>query len=287
MRFGASGSVVLVAFVSLNACHREKSPPPEATGRTPAVLGTGSLQKPSFTAPSASATKPRRTPEDEAAIETVRDWSDALDRHDLAKLGELYASTVRFYGSPRSKAAVIAAKRAALAKQPGFRQELIGDVTLERQADGAVHASFVKKAGPPEKWLVIGGKLVLTPNGRGYLVAEEADDETMKLDRRSPEGCEGVAAEVALGLPAAQKAIDEAQKEADATDGGASFGGFGPQADGDGGFSASMGLYRDDHFEPRFGYSVDKKGRLTVSAGGDDLTVSPDRLKAVEIACRR
>jgi hypothetical protein len=287
MRFAASVGVVFIAFVSVNGCRREKSPPPGAMARTTASLGTGSLEKPGSAAPSASATPPPRSPEEEAAIKTVRVWSDSLDHHDLEKLGVLYASTVRFYGSPRSKAAVIAAKRAAFAKQPGFRQELIGDISLERKPDGAVHASFVKKVGPPEKWFVIGARLVLTPNAGGYFVSEEADEETTKIDRGSPEGCEGIAAEVALSLPAVQKVIEEAQKDADATDGGASFGGFGPQEDGDGSFSASMGLHYDDHFEPRFGYSVDKKGRLTVFAGGSDLTVPPEGLRTVASACRR
>ncbi len=281
MRFGASTSIVFVVCTSLGGCRREKPPPSEAT--TPS--GAASLAKPSSAAASASVAIPPRSAEDEAAVKTVRAWSDALDRHDLTKLGELYASSVRFYGSSRSKVAVLAAKRGAFAKQPGFRQELIGEISLERSSEGKVFARFVKKAGPPESWLVISATLVLVPSAGGYLVAEEADEETTK--REAPSACDGVAVEVVTALPAVKKAMAEAEKDADASDGGASLGGIGPQDDGDGSFSASMGLHYEDHYEPRYSYSVDKNGRLTVFAGGGDVVVPPDALKRVAEACKR
>lgn len=281
----------VVALLAVGACRREERPQPRPT---PQSTPQRAAAPPPAAAPpteSASAPSPPPTPEAQVASKTVRAWNTALDRHDLVALEKLYAGSVLFYGRPRSRASVVSAKRAAFARQPGFRQELIGDVTVERLGDGTLSASFTKKAGPPEDFLVISGKLVLSPSASGYLVAAESDEASARRDASAqPSGstvsdCEATASEVANALPEVKRTLALAMKEADESDGGARFGGMGPNDDGEGAFTAAMGLHTDDHFEARFVYSVDRNGRLTVVAGGQELEIPRSSLQAVAAAC--
>ena len=268
-------------LLAASSCRREEALLPKEKSQP--VTSTRSA--PSSPAPSASQMPSPLSAEDEAVLRKVRAWNQALDRHDVETLGKLYADKVRFYGQERSKVAVMSAKRTALKKQPGFRQELIGEISLERN-NGNVRATFQKKSGLPGNFLVISATLELAPHAGDFVIVEESDQASAQKEPVNGGGCEEKAAEVAHALPEAKRAITEAMQEADRSDGGSSFGGFGPNEDGEGGFSAAEGLHTDGRFEPRFVYSVDRKGRLTVMAGGQELEVPRDALKAVADACK-
>jgi hypothetical protein len=122
-------------------------------------------------------------------------------------------------------------------------------------------------------------------DGGTWLVVEEAD---ASLEPGASTGsCEEIVAEVVNVLPAVKRAVAEAQAVADESGGHTRFGGMGPNDDEDGGFSASIGLHTDDRFEALVRYSVDGKGRLTVTAGGAELELPAATLRSVERACRR
>ena len=233
-----------------------------------------------------SASAPPGDASEEAAVVVVRAWNDALDRHDLPKLATLYADPVRFYGRMLPMAAVVSAKEAAFRKQPTFRQQILGPISSSGAGDGTLTATFTKRSGENGKLSEVSAKLVLRLGDRGtWVVVEEADASIAPA--ASAGSCEEIVAEAVNVLPAVKRAVAEAQALADKSGGQARFGGMGPNEDEDGGFSASMGLHTDERFEALVRYSVDGKGRLTVSAGGTELELPAATLRSVERACRR
>jgi hypothetical protein len=192
---------------------------------------------------------------------------------------------LRFYGRTLVKAAAISAKAAAFRKQPAFRQQILGPISSSRAGDGTVTATFTKRSGENGKLNETTAKLVLRFDGGTWVVVEEADASIAPAAAAS--GCEEQVAEVVNALPAVKRAVAEAQAAADKSGGHASFGGIGPNDDEDGGFSASMGLHTEERFEAVVSYSVDGKGRLSVSAGGAELELPAATLRSVERACRR
>jgi hypothetical protein len=66
------------------------------------------------------------------------------------------------------------------------------------------------------------------------------------------------------------------------------LGGVGPEDNGDGTFSASIGVHTNDRFEGRVDYTVDRKtGHLTVSADDETVAVPDDVQHELAIACNR
>lgn len=236
---------------------------------------------------SSTASAPRPATEiDTAAQVAVRNWNEALDRHDLEKLERLYGDEVYFYGLKRSKAQVMQAKRAALAKQPRFRQEIIGPIDFQKPLDDTVNANFTKKSGTGDKLLVIAAKLVLNRRGNDWVIVEESDEKSLREQDATPEGCEPKVTEVVHALPEVARALKEAADEVDKSDGGASLGGFGPQPDGYGGFSVVTGVFMDDRLDSRVAYDVDRQGHLKVLVRYEAVTPPEAALRAVEQACR-
>jgi hypothetical protein len=87
-------------------------------------------------------------------------------------------------------------------------------------------------------------------------------------------------------LPEVKRAISDAQKGVDESDGRANLGGVGPMED-ESGFTAGLGVHTAERFEARVWYSVDWAGHLTVTVDGDDLNVPGETVRAVERACKR
>jgi hypothetical protein len=284
---GQRASVAL-GLALLTACARRHEDAPGPQPKTdPLTAPSSAPSAPSApSTPSASVSAPVGSADDEAARRIVRAWNDALDRHELAKLEALYTNNVRFYGTMRSRTAVIALKRAALAKQPAFRQEIVGEISLARGSEGVVRASFMKQSGPPEHVLVSSATLALTPILGGFLIVEEGDEVSAPGANAAPADCESTAAEVTQALPEVKLALEAAMAEAERSDGGANFGGVGPNDDGDGSFSAAMGLHTEQSFQARVAYSVDKSGRLTVMVGADQLVIPREALRSVATVCR-
>ena len=269
----------LAVCLALSGCDPRKPSAPR-----PATSTAASHRAAASPAPSASEKTPPLSPEAENALKTVRAWSDALDRRDLDKLGELYAGTVRFYGRDLSKNAVITAKRAAFAKQPRFRQMIIGEISLSLNL-GVFTASFHKKAGPDDDFWVNGAKLGVKEETGKFLIVEETDDESMQKELVARERCMTKVAEVVTTLPDVKFAEKVALEEIEASDGGWSMSGIGPNDDSEGGFNAEVGIRTEVNIDTRYRYSVDRKGHLSVSTRGGPVEVPREALQAVARVC--
>jgi hypothetical protein len=277
----ASGAIV---FATTVACRKD---PPRRSPTLKASVSAASSVRPA--ASSAVPTTPAWTPQPETgpnapAYRAVRAWNDALDRHDLAKLEKLYDDQVLFYGFRRSKAEVIAAKKADFEKRPKFSHEIIGNIEVQRVFDGLVIASFHKKSGPPDDFEVIEARLALT--GAEFLVSEEQDARSIEQQNAIPEDCYKKASEVVNTIPAVARAGEEGSRELAESKGSKRLGGFGPEPDGAGGFQVVEGLYIEDFMHTSIAYQVDRSGRLTVQVHGLEKQPSKAGLEAVERACR-
>src|SRR5262245_52557938 len=189
LRFG------FAVLVAASACRSKEAPRPHAKPKPVAsARAAASASSPSASRDEPPTTpEPPLTPEQEAVLRTVRAWNEALDRHDLDALEKLYAGTVRFYGRDRSKAAVIAAKRTAFAKQPKFNQAIVGEIHLSLSLD-VFSASFLKVTGPDV--LAINGTLGLKASGSNFLIVEEGDEESAKQELGARAACETKVTEV-------------------------------------------------------------------------------------------
>lgn len=271
------GALLLLAS---SGCRRDEVPRPKAKPKPVAQASA----TPSVPAPSASQKEEPLSPEAQAALKTVRAWNDALDRHDLDALRGLYASTVRFYGQDRSNAAVIAAKRAAFAKEPAFRQEIVGEITLSLNL-GVFTASFLKVAGPPTAFLAINAKLGVKAVDGKFLVVEETDEVSMKKELGADTDCATKVSEVLDSLPEVKRAEEGALDEIRRSDGGWRMGGIGPTEDGEGGFTAQVGIFTEDRLDTRYWYSVDRKGQLSVTTSAGPAEIPREALRSVKAAC--
>jgi len=276
-------SLITALACPFAACRRTD---PRSDPAPPATAAASSTPSAASVTPSATPLRPTPATAEDPAARVVRAWSDALDRHDLAALERVYGASVVFYGRPRTKSAVLAAKRVAFAKQPTFRQELIGDVALERGDDARVTATFTKRSGTDAAFSVDTATLVLAPSPAGYVVVEEADADSLRRQASSPSACEAKASEVVNALSEVRRATADAMRDADQSDGGARFGGVGPNDDGEGGITFALGVHTDERFETRVVASVSRDGVLTVTISGDDVAVPAAALRAVREACR-
>jgi hypothetical protein len=271
----------IVLLLAASACRRDETPRPKANPKPVAPASAA----PSVPAPSASGKEEPLSPEAQAALKTVRAWNDALDRHDLDALRGLYADTVRFYGQDRSNAAVIASKRAAFAKEPAFRQEIVGEIGLSLSL-GVFTASFLKVAGPANAFLAINAKLGVKDFDGKFLIVEETDEVSMKKELEAGTDCDKKVSEVLESLPEVKHAEEVALEEIRLSDGGWRMGGIGPNDDGEGGFSAQVGIFTEERLDTRYSYSVDRKGNLSVHTRGGPANIPRDVLRAVAAACR-
>jgi hypothetical protein len=214
-------------------------------------------------------------------------WNDALDRHDVTALAELYGEQVRFYGRDTPRRAVIAAKTQALGPKSTYHQEIVGAIELHPAGD-VDEASFTKRSGSNGKTSDVAAKLSLrrAPNGKLVIVEETDAPSEARRAARSRDACEEAAAKAANDLPAVKKMMDDATRETEKSGGRARLGGVGP-IDHDDGFSVSLGVHTEERFVSMVWYSVDRDGQLTVRVYGIEERVPEAALRKVEAACKR
>jgi hypothetical protein len=226
--------------------------------------------------------------DEDAARRLVQTWSDALDRHDLVALESVYDERVRFYGHDLERGQVLTAKRAALGPHSRFHQTIVGDIDVRPGEHRTWVAAFTKRSGRDASLHTARGRLVLRAQDAGVLlVVEETDEATEdRADALERAKCEEVAAREVNALPAVQQAVKSAQRAASESDGEAHFGGMMPIEDDDS-FTGEIGVNSESRFEAEVIYSVDRSGRLTVNALGEDQVVAADALARVKRACKR
>ncbi len=262
------GAVVFLPLASA-ACHRP-SPPPLA-------------------GPDAGAARPISQtpgPREEEVRSAVARWSTALDQHDVAALKDVYAAHVAFYGRDVARSGVLDAKSAALGRGSTFHQRIEGRIDVQPAADGFV-ASFHKVSGSKGKMSSVLARLLFRAEDGQLRIAEESDGVTDRsADRAARDRCEAVAARVVEDLPQVKRQLAEAESAIAASDSGATLGGIGPDENGDGSFSAGLGVHTEERFEDQVSYDVDAQGTLHVTTWGDgDLALPRAILQEVARAC--
>jgi hypothetical protein len=196
-------------------------------------------------------------------------WNSALNAHDIAKLQNLYAPEVSFYGRNFSREQVAAAKRTALAASPAFKQRL-SDIRIAPDDAGA-SATFSKASGAKP---VPGRLVVACADGAVYAITTESDAPSDALAAQGHESCEAAMNAVALSLPEVIKQMAYATDDAP-------FGGLTYPTEGKH-YSAALGFHHEDHFEAS--YFLDwMNGVFTINQG--DLQVPAAGLARVRAAC--
>lgn len=157
----------LLLTLVLVAC---KKPGAGVAPAADAAAGPPTTATVSAPAPAGSAISPQ--------FALVKAWNDAIDKHDVAALEQIYGETVDYYGSPWPRARVLAAKRKALEAAPTFHQS-IRDIGFDPEANEAV-ARFLKTSGTPGKMREVRGKLVLREESGKLRVVTETDEASEK-----------------------------------------------------------------------------------------------------------
>lgn len=246
----------LVVLVLLTACKSKETtttPAPSASVATPIVSA------------SSSAAPTVATPEKEAE-RVVRAWSDALDKHDLAALDNVYGDPVVFYNlGSKPKKTVIAIKKSALGPKSTFHQQIIDKVDVKKNGE-RYEATFTKRSGNGAKLGDTQALVVLS--GSPLRITEERDAPRAKTS------CEEVASDVAYNCEPVKKAMDGVRKELpkypDRHEGG-----MGPEKFEDGTIQGSFGVHQPERFETIASYTAYPNGRLDVMVGADSYTTDP------------
>jgi hypothetical protein len=229
----------------------------------------------------------------------MKAWNDALDSHDVSALAGLYFGRVCYYGKVVTIDTVLRQKKDALGPGSSFRQRILGGVNVERAADGLFVARFTKHSGVAQRLRDTAARIVLRsdPDGGDLRILEEADEGGAAPGATSAAcaedawsqaveaRCEETASRAVHAMPRVKLIVDELLEAS--TDDHA-LGGMGPVNNGDGTFSASIGVHTNDRYEGRIDYTIDRKtGRLTVSVDGTDVPVPEGARREVARACER
>jgi hypothetical protein len=208
----------------------------------------------------------------EAGRALVTAWNVALNAHDAEALAGLYAPQVSFYGRSFSRAQVLAAKSAALAVAPAFKQQL-SKVRIAPEPLLGARVTFEKSSAGAK---TVQARLLVHCTDDGvYAITAESDAPSDELGA-AKEGCEDAMYSVAFGLPEVTKEL------ANATD-GAPFGSVSYPVEGTH-YSLSLGFHHPDRFEAIF--FVDwLNDAFTIQEGADPLPVPPAALARVKSAC--
>ncbi len=221
-----------------------------------------------------------------SVVARVNAWNAALNAHNTSALGALYLKQVCYYGHIVSSEAILKQKANSFGPGSTFAQLIVGDVEVERTDDHFVLARFTKRSGPRQRLRDTPARLVLRqdPDGKDWRLLEEADEgnpdgssANVGACARSAwfavvqEHCEEAASRAVHAMPRVKQMEDELIEGS--TEGHA-LGGMGPEDNGDGTFSGSIGVNSAERFEARVDYTVVRTtGHLTVSVDGTEVSV--------------
>jgi hypothetical protein len=246
------------------------------------------------------------TPAPDAAVDPmaddvrrfVRDWSAAIDHHDLRALERLYADDVAYEGSweehvPRAR--VLADKRALLGPGSTFHQSLEDPIDVtpgEIQASRAVRVRLISGTGGSlrvvteilevEKSFLL-GRLVIT---------KETDEGTIKARAAWRSACEGAADAAVRAVPEVKAFLDRAATEtapsADGTGKPSLY--TAPTSDLDGErFSVVIGYATEIRLlpSPRVEYTASRAtGRIDLRVNAKPVAVPGSSVSEVVDACK-
>lgn len=301
----------ILATVLLTACSRNSS---QTSDSAPSAVGTAASAT-GFAAPGASFAAPAASPSSFAAPAALADrlpfgtavsrvsarvkaWNEALDLHDASGLADLYFPRVCYYGRVITMDKVLAHKKEALGAGSSFRQQIVGDVEVGQAPGDFLVARFAKRSGPAARLRDTPARIVLRQDSEhGELrILEEADDSGQGGQATTDactqaawsallaERCEEAASRAVNALPRVKRLVDgliEASTDDQAV------GGVGPQDNGDGTFSASIGVHTHDRFEGRVDYTVSRKtGHLTVSVDDTNEPVPEKVQQELATTCK-
>jgi len=228
----------------------------------------------------------------------VKAWNDALDSHNVAALGPLYFKHVCYYGRVVALDKVLEQKKDALGAASAFQQQIVGDVRSLQSEGGFLVTRFTKRSGLAARLRNTQARIVLRRDADSdeLRILEEADDSDPVGDSTADacarlawsaltqERCEDAASRVVNAMPRVKKVVDELT--AASTEGHA-MGGIGPQDNGDGTFSASIGAQTPERFEGRVDYTVQRAtGHLAVSIDDTDAPVPESVQRELANACK-
>ena len=287
----------LLVTAALAACSHS-STAASGPAATASSIGSGAPATPAAAANPSPVTNPSPLDEGLQVLAQVRAWNHALDSHDVAALEPLYFKHVCYYGRVVALDAVIKQKKAALGAATAFQQQIVGDVTFLQSQGGFIVAHFTKRSGLAARLRDTHARIVLRRGADSDepRILEEADegdpagDSTADACAQSAwsavaqEGCADAASRVVNDMPRVQKIVRELTA---ASTEGHSMGGMGPQDNGDGTFSASIGVQTPERFEGRVDYTVQRStGQLTVSIDGTDAPVPESAQRELANACK-
>jgi hypothetical protein len=274
----------ILLAVMLAACSRNSSP---ASGQAAST----STVAPASTPPPIATGAPQ-------FLARLNAWNDALDSHNVPGLEALYFDDVCYYGRVVAVDALLKQKKDSLGAGSTFRQHVVGDVKAGGAQDGFVVVRFTKRSGPAARLRDTPARLVLRQDldGKELRILEEADDSdpgggaTADACAQTAwsavlqERCEDTASRAVNAIPRVKQVVD-ALLEASTDD--RALGGFGAQDNGDGTFSASIGVHTRDRFEGHVDYTVDRgTGHLAVRIDGTDVTVPEEVQQELATACK-
>jgi hypothetical protein len=105
-------------------------------------------------------------------------WLEATNSADAARLLELYAPMVQFYGAPMARKGAAARKRRVRANAPGMVESLVGEPAFIRQMHDHQRIEFTKRVSTRDKATDYQAYLIVSVDKEHASIIEESDRTT-------------------------------------------------------------------------------------------------------------
>ena len=109
-----------------------------------------------------------------------QNWIIAHLSKDIATFSDLYDDVVSFYGTKKDKNAALESKLKLFKKFPELQQQIYGDIQFEKQTDGTIKSSFIKrvKVNENQKITDYPAYLIFKKLNNAWKIAVESDLQT-------------------------------------------------------------------------------------------------------------
>jgi ketosteroid isomerase-like protein len=114
----------------------------------------------------------------------TQQWNEALSKHDVEALSELYADTIYLYGRSKLKSQALEEKKAYFENVPDYQQRIENLVLIQNNETNS-EISFLKTHGKPEKEKTVKSYLEFTKYNGEWKISTEGDvltDENLKQE---------------------------------------------------------------------------------------------------------
>lgn len=163
---------------------------------------------------STKTSKKEPIPNDKEIIDSLTNqWNSYLNEKNLEGLNYLYANEVRLYGTETTRDNLIRSKATFFQKYPDFKQNITGDLKIEKNKSTRYTVTFQKSSTFKGKTIEVEGILIFEKHDKNWLIQTESDAITEQSqgernDEKTFHSCLDIVMEILTTSPNYKKKTD-------------------------------------------------------------------------------